>query len=287
MSATKDVFMLTTTGRPFAAMLGGMALACLLPAAACGASSQVAARLLPNSMLSLIWTGQSGRYYRIQFKTDLADPVWRDVPGEIEGCDYGNSRILLTTNQPQRFFRIVDIGDTSSFVPAYPDPSGNWVMFHRFTMELPATYTNDIFVTASGFALQRLSPVPIWEVFDGPATDNAALDQRIVYADLMADSRVVWANPGRTVPPFFSPLYYDNVLLTQLRPPFSDIGSLLAEQHLSLIGYFAFVDTFLVGVTNKTDDAFIIAQRLQGDPRLNYIEVDGYGEPRDGSCIAP
>ena len=268
-------------------MLGGMALACLLPAAACGASSQVSARLLPHSLLSLAWTGQSGRYYRIQFKTNLADPVWQDVPGEVEGCDYGNSRILLTTNQQQRFFRIADIGDTVSFVPAYPDWNGNWLLFHQFTMGLKATYTNNIFVTSSGFALQELSLCSVWEVFDGPVTGGADLDQQIVCADLLADSRVVYVNPGRTTPPFAYRTYYANRLLMQLRPPFSDIGGLLAEQHLSLIGYFAFIDTFLVGVTNKTDDAFIVAQRLQGDPRLNYAEVDACGDPRDGSCTRP
>ena len=199
----------------------------------------------------------------------------------------GNSRNLLTTNQQQRFFRIIDIGDASSFVPAYPDATGNWLLFHQFNMGLVATYTNNIFVTASGFALQELSPCGTWEVFDGPVTASADLDQQIVYFDLLADSRVVYVNPGRTAPPFTYRMYYTNRLLMQLRPPFSDLSSLLAEQHLSLIGYLAFIDTYIVGVTNKTDDAFFVAQRLQGDPRLNYAELDLCGDPRDGSCVGP
>jgi hypothetical protein len=66
MSATKDVFVLATTGRPFAAMLGGMALACLSPAAVKVPVNENVILSIPSDRVIGLAICSAGQYKKIR-----------------------------------------------------------------------------------------------------------------------------------------------------------------------------------------------------------------------------
>jgi YVTN family beta-propeller protein len=57
---------------------------------------------------TLRWTGIAGLFYRLQFKNNLSDPVWLDLPGDVFATNATASKLdsSLSTNVT-RFYRIV------------------------------------------------------------------------------------------------------------------------------------------------------------------------------------
>lgn len=56
---------------------------------------------------TLVWPAQPGTSYRVQFKDDLGEPVWQDLPGSVSVVgDHGYASDLLPGNG-KRFYRIV------------------------------------------------------------------------------------------------------------------------------------------------------------------------------------
>ena len=55
----------------------------------------------------LEWLAQPGAVYRVQFKADLAQPTWTDLPGDVtaKGAT-ATSTDVLPSGAPQRFYRI-------------------------------------------------------------------------------------------------------------------------------------------------------------------------------------
>jgi hypothetical protein len=59
-----------------------------------------------NSILTLNWSAQPGRSYRVQYKTNLNDTVWQDLPGDISASGTTVSR-TDSLGDEQRFYRIL------------------------------------------------------------------------------------------------------------------------------------------------------------------------------------
>jgi hypothetical protein len=256
----------------------------LLPTFSSASDLIVSAQVRSDSSLMLSWAGNNYGIYRVQFKTSLADPLWNDIPGETVGCLGGATRILLTTNQTQRFLRVVDWGTNGAAPLGFQDiATGDWLLSYHFSIGFISSFTNTIFVTHGGFALQYYPPGD-WAVIDGPVAISLEIDQRLIFEDLMNDSRVVYVYPVRTDANFSNPINYGPNILLKLKPPFSDITGFLAEQHLTLVSYLSFIDVYVARVTRKSDDPFVMVQNLQSDPRLIYAEIDAFGSPREDPC---
>lgn len=57
---------------------------------------------------TVVWTGVSGKRYRLQYKNSLSDSQWQDVPGEITASSDGaQTKQDTTASNPRRFYRII------------------------------------------------------------------------------------------------------------------------------------------------------------------------------------
>jgi lysophospholipase L1-like esterase len=67
---------------------------------------QIGSVLVSNAVISLTWNSLAGQKYRLQYKQDLSDPVWQDIPPDVIAT--GNT--LTATNalggSPQGFYRV-------------------------------------------------------------------------------------------------------------------------------------------------------------------------------------
>jgi hypothetical protein len=59
--------------------------------------------------VTLTFTSQPGLRYRVQFKDDLGDPTWTDLPGDITASGGSSSKTDPTVGT-QRFYRVVQVG---------------------------------------------------------------------------------------------------------------------------------------------------------------------------------
>ncbi len=66
---------------------------------------QIAAAVT-GSGAELSWQAAPGRSYRIQYKNDLADPVWQDAPGSASVVGIQGSYVV-PTDQPSAYYRVV------------------------------------------------------------------------------------------------------------------------------------------------------------------------------------
>jgi hypothetical protein len=64
---------------------------------------------LNGNIATLSWCSIAGTTYRVQTKTDLGNPVWTDVNGDVLAADAVAEKVFSITLDPQRFFRIVSL----------------------------------------------------------------------------------------------------------------------------------------------------------------------------------
>ena len=56
---------------------------------------------------TLNWSAIAGLNYRVQFKTNLNDPEWQNLPGDVAATNTSATKVdVLPTNAPQRFYRV-------------------------------------------------------------------------------------------------------------------------------------------------------------------------------------
>jgi hypothetical protein len=60
-----------------------------------------------NGIATLSWCSVAGLNYRVQWKADLEDPLWQDVPGDVLGAGALTSKSFSIGPGPQRFFHVV------------------------------------------------------------------------------------------------------------------------------------------------------------------------------------
>jgi len=62
---------------------------------------------LPDGTTTLTWQTAPSRTYGVQFKNDLNDPQWQDLPASISFV--GNEgMVTVPADQPSRFYRVVE-----------------------------------------------------------------------------------------------------------------------------------------------------------------------------------
>ena len=60
---------------------------------------------LSTGQAELLWNGQPGKLYRLEFKDELSAPTWQVIPGAFAG---GTPVEVSATANPSRFFRVVE-----------------------------------------------------------------------------------------------------------------------------------------------------------------------------------
>jgi len=258
-------------------------LSCLLFAVVpIGADNPVVgAKVRPDSNLDLSWYTLLGHKYRVEFKTDLNTTNWLGLPGDVIGVcgdGFNGPRLLLITNCPQRFFRVVDVTNTNSPPPGFQGPDGKWRLYYEFSIGLNASYTNQILITRDGFALQD------GNVFDGQFNGDATADHFVILSNLWADGRVEFAYPVYTDSAFSTRLRISNVLIVKPYNSAENLDQLFAAEHLGNPQYLPRFGLVFVTLLRKEDDPFVIAQHLENDPRIDYAEVSVFGDPRTFPC---
>ncbi len=58
-------------------------------------------------MAQIVWVSIPGRAYRVQYKVQLSDPVWIDLPPDIVATTSPTIRTDFIGNAPQRFYRVI------------------------------------------------------------------------------------------------------------------------------------------------------------------------------------
>jgi hypothetical protein len=254
----------------------------LLASGAVGADGlAIRAKVRPDSNLDLSWYTLLGHTYRVEFKTDLNTSNWFSLPGDVIGIcgdGFNGPRLLLVTNYPQRFFRVLDITSTNSPPLGFQGPDGKWRMYYEFSIGLNASYTNQILITPDGFALQD------GNVFDGQFNGDAMADHFVILSNLWADERVEFAYPVYTDSAFSTRLRISNVLIIKPFNPAENLDQLFAAEHLGNPQYLPRFGLVFVTLLRKEDDPFAIVQRLESDPRIEYAEVSVFGDPRIFPC---
>jgi hypothetical protein len=64
---------------------------------------------LDGNVVTLSWCAVEGTRYQVQTKTDLGNPVWSDVAGDVIATDAIAEKVFTQTLDPQRFFRVVSL----------------------------------------------------------------------------------------------------------------------------------------------------------------------------------
>jgi D-alanyl-D-alanine carboxypeptidase len=59
-----------------------------------------------NNSLTLNWTANAGLIYRVQYKTNLSDPVWQTLGSDVTATNTTGTKIDFPLNAGQRFYRI-------------------------------------------------------------------------------------------------------------------------------------------------------------------------------------
>jgi hypothetical protein len=62
---------------------------------------------LSNSVATIAWSSKSGRTYRLQYKSNLSDSQWIDIPPDLAASGDTASASDSTSGIPQRFYRVV------------------------------------------------------------------------------------------------------------------------------------------------------------------------------------
>ncbi len=63
---------------------------------------------ITSSSVTLLWDAIPGRIYRVQYKTNITDSAWTDLPGNvIPGTTTGSKVDNTVTGQHRRFYRVV------------------------------------------------------------------------------------------------------------------------------------------------------------------------------------
>ncbi len=63
---------------------------------------------LDGSSRTILWTAQPGRSYRVQFKRDVTDPDWTDLPGIVSSTGTtGSKEDTSAVGEVRRFYRVV------------------------------------------------------------------------------------------------------------------------------------------------------------------------------------
>jgi hypothetical protein len=61
-----------------------------------------------GTTVSLTWDSEAGRTYRVQYKNDLAEPEWSNLPGDVNASGNGASKTDTTVDGfDQRFYRVI------------------------------------------------------------------------------------------------------------------------------------------------------------------------------------
>ena len=55
---------------------------------------------------TLVWSAVNNRTYRVQYKADLNDPSWTDVPGDVTASGATASKTDTGAADAQRFYRV-------------------------------------------------------------------------------------------------------------------------------------------------------------------------------------
>ena len=61
--------------------------------------------LISPTQIALTWRSEPGQIYRVQSKTNLNDPTWQDLPGDIAATN-STSATVIPTAASRSFYRI-------------------------------------------------------------------------------------------------------------------------------------------------------------------------------------
>jgi hypothetical protein len=155
---------------------------------------------------------------------------------------------------------------------------GKWRFYYEFSVWLNPSYTNNIFITRDGFALQD------GKVFDGRFNGDPPANHFLILSNLIADPRVDYAYPVYTDATFSMRVRISNSLIVKPYNPADNLDALFTAEHLGNVHYIALIGAYSVTALRKEDDPFVIAQHLENDPRIEYAEVDVAADPRSYPC---
>jgi len=68
---------------------------------------QISPLVMPGATTTLAWQTVPARNYKVQYKNNLSDPLWQDLPAAISFV--GNEGyVTVPANQPNRFYQVVE-----------------------------------------------------------------------------------------------------------------------------------------------------------------------------------
>jgi fibronectin type 3 domain-containing protein len=161
---------------------------------------------VPGGEGNIVWTAQPGRIYRTQYKVQLEDSVWSNLPGEtIAHGETAAKSIILDNGNPYRFFQIELLTDGLPDDGTSPPPrpagvtatAGNGQITLRWIGSLGATSFNVKRGTSPG------SSSTMFSVAASPFQDTTVMNGTTYYYVVSAvkgaqespDSREVSATP--------------------------------------------------------------------------------------------
>jgi hypothetical protein len=61
---------------------------------------------LTNGVFTITWSSVAGQTYRVQYKNNLTDPSWTDLPPDVTATGPTASATDVVGSLPQRFYRL-------------------------------------------------------------------------------------------------------------------------------------------------------------------------------------
>lgn len=100
-----------------------------------------------DGAVTLSWTGQPGKTYRVQFKAKLNEGSWKDLAGDVVARGNSASKVDKTLRKTaRRFYRVIEV--PSAAAPGSPTVSGS---------PANATVSWSLAAGASGYSVERWS----------------------------------------------------------------------------------------------------------------------------------
>ncbi len=76
-----------------------------------------------GGLMTLGWTAQEGRFYRVECQTQLQDQDWQALPGDVlSASNHASKPFLLPTLSTQQFYRVRLLTDPGDFIAADAPP---------------------------------------------------------------------------------------------------------------------------------------------------------------------
>lgn len=185
--------------------IAGFAISWLSGSALTCASEGVRLSLVPlsNNRVTLTWTNAPGYVYQVQFKTNLADPVWLTILGDVTSTNTVYSKEHSVGTATQRFFRVNNLG-RKEVAPLSYYAGDFWIgdnfyggfgkmprwnrLFDQVLIKFREPYTNGMFTTKSDTVLKLRYVIATegswWSAMDGVSTGDRITDLRVLLASL-------------------------------------------------------------------------------------------------------